>query len=76
MKLWEKFTYPKMYKESTGRDAVISQADIDLFNNSIEPLVRYEKLGALLAHDSIHSVAGSYSPKTSLATSHISCSVT
>ena len=48
-KLWQKFTHPKMYEEATGREAVISQQDVDLFNRSIEPLVRYGKLGAMLA---------------------------
>jgi uncharacterized protein YecE (DUF72 family) len=49
VKLWQKFTHPKMYKEATGEDAVISQADVDLFDRSLEPLVKYDKLGALLA---------------------------
>lgn len=49
VKLWQKFTHPKMYEESTGEDAVISQQDVDVFNRSIEPLVRYGKLGTLLA---------------------------
>ena len=49
VKLWQKFTHPKMYEEATGREAVISRQDVDLFKNSIEPLVRYRKLGALLA---------------------------
>jgi uncharacterized protein YecE (DUF72 family) len=49
VKLWQKFTHPKMYKEATGEEAVISQQDVDLFSQSIEPLVRYDKLGALLA---------------------------
>jgi len=49
VKLWQKFTHPKMYKEATGKEVVISQQDIDLLNQSIEPLVRYGKLGALLA---------------------------
>jgi uncharacterized protein YecE (DUF72 family) len=49
VKLWQKFTHPNMYREATGKDAVISQQDVDLFNQSIEPLVRYGKLGALLA---------------------------
>ena len=30
MKLWQKFTHPKMYKETTGDEAVISQRDVDL----------------------------------------------
>lgn len=38
-----------MYEETTGREAVISQQDVDFFNRSIEPLVRYGKLGAMLA---------------------------
>ena len=49
VKLWQKFTHPKMYEEATGEEAVISSADIDLFNRSLEPLARYDKLGALLA---------------------------
>jgi len=49
VKLWQKFTHPKMYKESTGEEAVISQRDIDQFGRSIMPLVQYGKLGALLA---------------------------
>jgi len=49
VKLWQKFTHPKMYREATGKEAIISQQDVDLFNRSIEPLVRYGKLGAMLA---------------------------
>jgi uncharacterized protein YecE (DUF72 family) len=49
VKLWQKFTHPKMYEEATGKEAVISQEDVDLFKHSIEPLARYRKLGALLA---------------------------
>ena len=49
MKLWQKFTHPKMYEEATGREAVISQKDVELFNSSLEPLYKSGKLGALLA---------------------------
>ncbi len=49
VKLWQKFTHPKMYKEATGEEAIISKADVDVFIDSIEPLIRYGKLGALLA---------------------------
>lgn len=49
VKLWQKFTHPKMYEEATGEVAVISQQDVDLFKRSIEPLVQSGKLGALLA---------------------------
>lgn len=49
VKLWQKFTHPNLYKEATGEEAAISLQDIDLFKHSIEPLVKYGKLGALLA---------------------------
>jgi uncharacterized protein YecE (DUF72 family) len=49
VKLWQKFTHPRMYEEATGEAAVISQKDVDQFKRSIEPLARYGKLGALLA---------------------------
>ncbi|MFC2067107.1 DUF72 domain-containing protein [Chloroflexota bacterium] len=49
VKLWQKFTHPKMYKEATGEEAAISQEDIELFNHSIELLYKSGKLGALLA---------------------------
>jgi uncharacterized protein YecE (DUF72 family) len=49
VKLWQKFTHPRMFKEATGEEAAISQSDVDQFHRSIEPLVRYGKLGALLA---------------------------
>jgi uncharacterized protein YecE (DUF72 family) len=49
VKLWQKFTHPKMYQEATGEAAVISPQDVEIFNRSLEPLVRARKLGALLA---------------------------
>jgi len=49
VKLWQKFTHPKMYEQATGEEAVISQADVELFERSLEPLVKTGKLGALLA---------------------------
>ncbi len=49
VKLWQKFTHPKMYQEATGEPAIISQNDVDLFMNSIEPVYRAGKLCALLA---------------------------
>ena len=47
--LWQKFTHPKMYEEATGEEAAISQKNVDLFKQSIEPLATSGKLGALLA---------------------------
>ncbi len=49
VKLWQKFTHPKMYEETTGEIASISQDDITLFRRGIEPLASTGKLGALLA---------------------------
>ena len=50
VKLWQKFTHPKMYREATGTDeVVVLQADIDSFRHGIEPLAKKGKLGPLLA---------------------------
>ncbi len=49
VKLWQKFTHPKMYREATGEAAAISQEDVDVFCRSLEPLAKSGKLGALLA---------------------------
>ena len=49
VKLWQKFTHPKMFNEATGEVAAISQEDVDTFRQSLEPLTKAGKLGALLA---------------------------
>jgi uncharacterized protein YecE (DUF72 family) len=49
VKLWQKFTHPKMYREATGEEATISLQDVSIFQRSLEPLARAGKLGALLA---------------------------
>jgi len=49
VKLWQKFSHPGMYRDATGHDAAISQADVDLFKRGLEPLAAAGKLGALLA---------------------------
>ena len=49
VKLWQKFTHPRMFEAATGEAAVISQNDITLFQRGIEPLVKCGKLGVLLA---------------------------
>jgi uncharacterized protein YecE (DUF72 family) len=49
MKLWQKFTHPKMYEAATGQDSLIAQADVDIFRKCLEPLAKADKLGALLA---------------------------
>lgn len=49
VKLWQKFTHPRMYRETTGSDPSISMADIDIFKRSIDPIAKSDKMGALLA---------------------------
>jgi uncharacterized protein YecE (DUF72 family) len=49
IKMFQKFTHPKMYKEATGKTAKPDDDDIDAFKKSLEPMVASEKLGALLA---------------------------
>jgi uncharacterized protein YecE (DUF72 family) len=61
LKLYQKFTHPKMFKDAALRAAPgsegslldllaqVTQADIDEFRAGIEPLARAGKLGALLA---------------------------
>jgi uncharacterized protein YecE (DUF72 family) len=49
VKLWQKFTHPNMYRESTGEEAAISYDDVDIFRRCLEPLVQAERMGALLA---------------------------
>jgi uncharacterized protein YecE (DUF72 family) len=49
IKLWQKFTHPTMFEKATGEIATISQEDINLFCSGIEPLVKTDRLGALLA---------------------------
>jgi uncharacterized protein YecE (DUF72 family) len=48
VKLWQKFTHPKMFESATGETATISREDVDLFETGIEPLARSGKLGAIL----------------------------
>ncbi len=57
--LSQKFTHPKMYKEATGEEAVISLQDIDTFKRSIDPLVKYGKLGAFSSINIIAYLRGS-----------------
>jgi uncharacterized protein YecE (DUF72 family) len=49
VKLWQKFTHPKMYQEATGMDTTVAQQDVDYFKKCLEPLAKAGKLGALLA---------------------------
>jgi uncharacterized protein YecE (DUF72 family) len=61
LKLYQKFTHPKMFREAALKRAPgsggplldlltqVTQADIDEFRDGIQPLVEAERLGALLA---------------------------
>ncbi len=61
LKLYQKFTHPKMFREAALRTApgsegtlldllaTVTQSDIDDFRSGIEPIARSGKLGALLA---------------------------
>jgi uncharacterized protein YecE (DUF72 family) len=49
IKLWQKFTHPKMYLETTNEEPIISKDIVDLFKRSIDPLIENNKLGAILA---------------------------
>ena len=44
VKLWQKFTHPRMYKEATGKEAVVSLQDVDLFKRSIDPLFQPKRM--------------------------------
>jgi uncharacterized protein YecE (DUF72 family) len=49
IKLFQKFTHPKMYKEATGKTARADGDDVSAFKKSLEPMVSSDKLAALLA---------------------------
>jgi uncharacterized protein YecE (DUF72 family) len=49
VKLWQKFTHPKIYRQATGEVAAVSPEDVRLFEEGLQPLVRAGKLAALLA---------------------------
>ncbi|MFN8526926.1 MAG: DUF72 domain-containing protein [Chloroflexota bacterium] len=50
IKLWQKFTHPKMFRDATGGQAAdISEADYELFLEGILPLAEAGKVGAVLA---------------------------
>jgi len=50
LKLYQKFTHPKMFETATGGDAsTLGQKDVDEFRAMLDPIARAGKLGALLA---------------------------
>jgi uncharacterized protein YecE (DUF72 family) len=49
VKLWQKFTHPKMYEEATGQKSFGSEEDFNVFAEGIGPLAQAGKLGPILA---------------------------
>lgn len=49
VKLYQKFTHPKMYQAAAGEPARISPADLDAFKGALAPLAEAGKLGTVLA---------------------------
>jgi len=49
VKLWQKFTHPKMFEAATGQKSFVSAEDFDVFAEGINPLASAGKLGVLLA---------------------------
>jgi uncharacterized protein YecE (DUF72 family) len=49
VKLWQKFTHPKMYRAAKGENAAFTADDINLFKNGVRPLALSGKLGVFLA---------------------------
>jgi uncharacterized protein YecE (DUF72 family) len=49
VKLYQKFTHPRMFQESIGGEAEIHRDDFEQFRAGLEPLLESGKLGCLLA---------------------------
>ena len=49
VKLWQKFTHPKMFEAATGQQSFVAEEDFGVFAEGIAPLVEAGKLGVLLA---------------------------
>lgn len=49
VKLWQKFTHPKMFTAQTGEAAFISNEDVEVFKEGIRPLKEAGKLAVVLA---------------------------
>jgi uncharacterized protein YecE (DUF72 family) len=49
VKLYQKFTHPKMFEEATGHEARVAAEDFVQFEASVAPLAEAGKLGPLLA---------------------------
>jgi uncharacterized protein YecE (DUF72 family) len=48
IKVWQKFTHPKMFEQATGEKARLSREDYKLFKSGVDPLLKSGKLACLL----------------------------
>lgn len=48
VKLWQKFTHPRMFKEDTGREAIVEGEDFRIFREVLDVLDESGRLGCLL----------------------------
>jgi len=49
VKLYQKFTHPKMYAETQGASEPATQKDVEQFKRGLDPLMKAKKFGCLLA---------------------------
>ncbi len=49
VKLWQKFTHPKMFEAATGQKSFVAEEDFTVFAEGINPLAHAGKLGVVLA---------------------------
>ena len=49
LKLYQRFTHPGMFAESTGSHTPVGQDDVDAFRSAVHPIAESGKLGPLLA---------------------------
>ena len=48
VKLWQKFTHPKMFEEATGAKPAVDSEDFNAFRQGFDPIAEAGKLGCLL----------------------------
>jgi uncharacterized protein YecE (DUF72 family) len=49
IKLWQKFTHPRMFEQATGEAWRVQDQDFSVFEEGIQPLAEAQRLGPLLA---------------------------
>ena len=48
VKLFQKFTHPKMFEDMTGESGEVKKKDVDIFKKSLEPFIKADKFASLL----------------------------